>query len=57
MSRYRPSVLDEIHKLEQEVQSEDYVPEASKEDYRGKRKPKHKKKDWNRKDHELDRWN
>ena len=59
MSRYRPTVLDEIYKVQQEAQSEDYVPEPSKEEYKGKRKPKHKKKDYFRKDHYLDdeKWN
>jgi hypothetical protein len=41
-----------------EVDRSEYViPEPSKEEYRGKRKPKNKKKDSYRKDRELDNWN
>lgn len=56
MSKYRvdPSVY-----IKDKDREEYEIPEPSKEEYRGKRKPKHKKKDFDRKDHYLDddRWN
>jgi hypothetical protein len=50
------NVLEDIAKVKQEKTDEYPIHEPSKEEYRGKRKPK-RKKDWNRKDHELDDWN